>query len=79
MLDQRQRRWADVVQMLYKCFFAMKAKMGMDSKLLLYKITSLVKYIENLMLFCIFFIGLQSLMLSSSKPNDVRRMETCNV
>ena len=20
MLDQRQRRWADVVQMLYKCF-----------------------------------------------------------
>ena len=24
MLDQRQRRWADVVQMLYKCFVLAK-------------------------------------------------------
>ena len=36
MLDQRRRRWADVVQMSYKCFvFAGRLLLGVDLQRLL--------------------------------------------
>ena len=80
MLDQRQRRWVDVVKMVYKCFFFSWATMHNYQDKLYLEITAQVTEIEQFMLL-VFTRWLSSQMAVDYRFNpltaDVALMRHC--